>query len=57
MESWDDDEFDTLSGADEREREEIRRESIYGFLEQDKRFATYSYTVPHAAESLWNRRG
>ena len=51
------DEFDTLSGADEREREEVRRETIYGFLEQDKRFATYSYPVPPAAESLWNRRG
>ena len=27
------DEFDTLSGADEGEREEIRHEAIHGFLE------------------------
>ena len=27
------DEFDTLSGADEREREENRCEAIHGFLE------------------------
>ena len=53
METWVD-EFDTLPGADEREREEIRREAIYRFLEQDKRFATYTYPVPPAAESLWN---
>ena len=46
------DEFDTLSGADERELEEIRREAIYGFLEQDKRFETYSYLVLPSAESL-----
>ena len=46
------DEFDTLTGADERECEEVRRETIYGFLEQDKRFAAYSYPVPPAADSL-----
>ena len=50
------DEFGTLSGADEREHEEVRPETIYGFTEHFKRFATYSYPVPPAAELLWNRR-
>ena len=51
------DQFDALPGADDRECEEVRREASYGFLKQDKRFETYSYPVPPAAESLWNRRG
>ena len=51
------DEIDALPRADERECEEIRREASYGFLEQDERFMTYSYPVPPAAETLWNRRG
>ena len=49
------DEFVALPRADERECEEIRREASYGFLEQEKRYETYSYPVPPAAESLWNR--
>ena len=32
------------------------REEIDGFLEKDKRFATYFDLVPSAAKSLWNRR-
>ena len=51
------DEFEVLSRADERDREEIRREESHGFLEQDKRFETYSYPVSPASELLWNRKG
>ena len=51
------DEFDALPRAFERKCEEVRREARYGFLEHDKRFETYSYPVPPAVESLWNRRG
>ena len=36
--------------------EQMRREASYRFLEQDKRFVTYSHTMPPAAESLWDRR-
>ena len=44
-----------LTRYPEQMREDVsifRCETIHGFLEQDKRFATYSNPVPPAAESL-----
>ena len=35
----------------------IAHGNLGGFLDQDKRSATYFYRIPPAAESLWNRRG
>ena len=43
------DEIDTLPRVDQKEREENRCEASYGFLEQNRRFATYSYPVTPAA--------
>ena len=48
-----------LTRYPEQMRENMKRFDMktHGMQDQDGRSALYSYPIPPAAESLWNRRG